>query len=378
VEIIEHDGRPATCVRGSRSSYFWRRTVNLEDAVALYLIDRQQVQSPETWSKHRMTLTSFVAHFGFDPPELGCITSDDVRKWVDGKPNASPQSKNKYVDRVRSFFRYAKQRGWCGSNPCDDVDRLREDPPQRRRYSATTLGRALAATKNSRDRAAVAVALELLLRGSEIAELRVGDVDIDNLTVKVKVSKKDGPLTWDEMAISPDLGDELDGWLRDYRLLAPGVEAEDYLFPRHQRVLAGGEYRLIPQPSSRLGSPWRIVQRALRSAGVSEKGLGFHTIRRSAARILFDHLCEARGEVNALSHVSAVLHHENRRTTEVYLGVDGDRLNRNKVVREGDASVLKLARAEPAEPDLPDSSGVVTRLVPRSSGSVTTRNREAR
>lgn len=329
----------------------------------MFLSERRSVYAPSTWSKYRTTLEGFVAMFGTHPPRVDEVTRDHVMEWR-GRSGAKPQSINKYTDRLRSFFKYAIERGWCEKNPCDGVYPLAEEAPERTQYGTHVLGRALDAARCPRDRAAIAVALELLLRGNEITALRVGDVDLNNRIVKVKVSKKHGPLTWDEMAITRQLADELREWLRSYREVAGELRPDDYLFPRQWEVPDGDQRQRRVEPTARMGSPYRIVKRALRAVGVTDDRLGFHTIRRSAARILFDHLSDERGDTRALSHVSSLLHHENRRTTELYLGVEGDRRARNEAVRQGNVSALVLATGEGANRDGSGSSEPVLTLVP--------------
>jgi hypothetical protein len=51
-----------------------------------------------------------------------------------------------------------------------------------------------------------------------------------------------------------------------------------------------------------------------------------------------------------MSHVSSLLHHKNRATTELYLGVTEDRAHRNEAIRDGSASVLALSSARDDEP----------------------------
>lgn len=341
--------------------------MNLDLGVQLFLSERRNVYAPSTWNKYRTTLEGFAVAFGFHPPRVDEITRDHIIEWR-GRSDAKPQSINKYTDRVRAFFKYAVERGWCAKNPCDGVYPLAAEAPERTQYGSGVLGQALNAARCPRDRAAIAVALELLLRGNEITALRVGDVDLDNRIVKVRVSKKHGPLTWDEMAITRQLEHELREWLRVYAEVAGELRPDDYLFPRQWEVSHGSHSQRRVEPTARMGSPYRIVKRALRAVGVTDDRLGFHTIRRSAARILFDHLSDERGDSRALSHVSSLLHHENRRTTELYLGVEGDRRARNEAVRQGSASALVLATAELDELDVAVSSEPVLTLVPAACG----------
>ena len=72
---------------------------------------------------------------------------------------------------------------------------------------------------------------------------------------------------------------------------------------------------------------------ALRAHGYDIAGEGGHTLRRSAARALYDELVEERGYDGALRRVQTMLDHKHSMTTELYLGLDVDKVARNKALR---------------------------------------------
>jgi integrase len=340
--------------------YCYGRRMDLDSAISRYLYERRGELRPQTWNKQRMTLERFGAIYGVR--SVQSITEDDVRAWRDTFTHAKPQSVNKYIDRIKAFFRYAERRGWVTIDPARNVESLDEEPPRRPRIPADAFVKMLDDARHPRDRAAMALALELMLRGGEIARLRVRDVNLDDLCVTVHLEKKKGVLVEDEMAISPNLGQEVHSWLDAYRsdcgLLAPSY----YLFPRIDTARHGTATVYRVRPQAPMGSPWVVVGHALRQLGLYETGVGFHAVRRSAARVLFDHLCENNGTDRALSHVSSVLHHSSRQVTEQYLGIEGDRLARNKIVRDTGVSVLSLATAR-ADVDERKGLASVTPLV---------------
>src|SRR5688572_514407 len=98
--------------------------MNLESAVAAYLSHKQGTFAGGTFVKYRMTLTDFTAYFGASSPDVGDINAGHILAWRYKfiKAGVKPQSINKYMDRVRSFFSYAVKRGWIAVNPCHQID----------------------------------------------------------------------------------------------------------------------------------------------------------------------------------------------------------------------------------------------------------------
>lgn len=315
--------------------------MNIETGIDVYLRQRHGVLRPQTISKHRMTLMILARHFA--GRELGTITPAELIDWRNSLP-LKASSANKYMDRVAAFYRHMVRFDYARTNPVDKIDPLDEGPVRRIRLPNEALPLMLEAARHPRDRALIAVALELLLRGGELAELRVGDVEDGYL--RVTVEKGDGEFAIDEMATSETLERELRAWLRYLRQQAGMVTADAYLFPRLRTRLVGSESQYYLAADQKLAHPEEVIKLALRAAGVPvEKGTGVHAIRRTCARLLFDHLVTQAGADRALAHVSSLMHHASRRTTELYLGVTGDRVLRNKMIREGGPTPLALAIA---------------------------------
>jgi hypothetical protein len=60
--------------------------------------------------------------------------------------------------------------------------------------------------------------------------------------------------------------------------------------------------------------------------------------------------------------IAALLHHRNRKTTELYLGVDGDRDRRNKIMRS--ASWVSALPSATSDKTAGQGLATVTRLRP--------------
>lgn len=201
-----------------------------------------------------------------------------------------------------------------------------------------------AGARHPRDRAAVALLLYLLLRDQEAADIRIGDLNLVDGRVLVRITKS---RTEDWMPMSSELDTEMRAWLTYY---AASVKRpllhSDYLLPAlHSRGIhredeggriTGHDLECVPdQPMGRLG---RIVKPILIDMGfpvTDHAGRstfeGAHTIRRSAARALFDRLSES-GYDKSLRHVKEMMHHSSSEMTERYIGVMEDRRSRDEVI----------------------------------------------
>jgi integrase len=320
--------------------------MRVSEAIALYLSEREPEVSALTYRNIKQTLGRLADQHG--NVELADLNAATLRLWRNGL-KVSPTSAEKYLDRVRAFLNYARKAGWMDATPT--VSRLHIPPERQLRLDLDQIKALPDQAKNKRDRAAIAVAIEWLLRGSEIAYLRVGHLRMVDGVADVRVMKAEGEFAWDEMPISDDLRYELDNYLHAYRMnIGRFPSSEDYLFPSLSYRITEGGRELCLHPDKPMAHPYLVVHRALDALGVAvEMRRGFHTIRRSMARIRYDALVAA-GEEDPVGVVAALLHHQSRRTTELYLGVSGDRDRRNKIMRSS-SWVSPLARATSAETD---------------------------
>lgn len=206
------------------------------------------------------------------------------------------------------------------------------------------------------ERAQLALALYTLARGnSEIAGLRLKHLDLQARTLQVYRQKRK---RWTEVAISPDLLDELTEWLGIYASLtdhsSPQAMISEhpdwYLVPRLEAErVAGpdGRYdakltRFSVNPELPAIHLERLVKRMLDKTGaqtaegkwVRHKGEGMHTIRRSGARAMLDHLSLEVGQDKALLRVATMLDHEDPQQTLAYIGMDIERKQLNDWLKD--------------------------------------------
>lgn len=246
---------------------------------------------------------------------------------------------------IRQLVAHAKLRRYIAHDPVAHVRAFKGLAPKRLLIPQTDFGRLLDSCKDPVERVVVALGLYQFHRAGEIAALKVGDVDLERSLVdktNFKSRKRD------EVPISEELDDELRRWLTHYATVQDGLEPDWFLVPTRTRPMPrqqeDGSWKLVVegkpyQPKSRHRRPYLIAQAVLERAGYPLRDAygrslreGNHTLRRSGARALYDHLLSDRGHDDANRTVQSMLGHSSFTTTEVYLGIDIDRSKRNALI----------------------------------------------
>jgi integrase len=169
------------------------------------------------------------------------------------------------------------------------------------------------------------------LRGGDLVRLRVAAIDFTNGYLNAHISKTKRE---QRIPMTLDLQSELRRWLRHYAeamdMTVPDLPPAWRLVPPAHFVPlnvhhAGGPGLVQYRTDGRIRHPEVIVHRALEGLGYPTLGEGFHTLRRSAARIVLD-AGKAQGDPTAIRAVQALLGHQQQATTERYLGVNADQL----------------------------------------------------
>lgn len=204
-----------------------------------------------------------------------------------------------------------------------------------------------AEARSPRDRAAVAILLYTLLRDRDAADLRVADVDLEGGWLRARIHKTG---LEDRMPITTELDYELRKWLTAYTEEVGPLKNHYYLLPQRLTHFAKGnnggvnvEYTWVTYPEKPIGPLGKTINPILESIGFpiqdhtgAKTYEGAHTIRRSGARALFDHLVSQPAEErngDPLRIVQSMLHHKHVTQTEDYIGVQPDRRTRDEVLR---------------------------------------------
>ena len=156
------------------------------------------------------------------------------------------------------------------------------------------------ATKNSKYRLIIALGYACGLLVSEIAALKVADLDIDELVVHIKGAKGKK----DRISILPEkLQDDL-------RNLIAGKSSSEYIFASNR----GGKLTTT--------SLQKMFRKSLKKTGI-KKAATFHSLRHSFATHLLENGVDVR-------YVQELLGHQNIRTTQRYTQVTNPKLKNIK------------------------------------------------
>lgn len=311
----------------------------LSDTMGLYLDSRRgQGIRPATIRNDRKDITKLLLAVGNIPVDR--LEPRHIDALFAAQSHLSDSTSNQMHTTLSAFFK------WCRAHrflrPDQDPlagRRLRKvRRPERGRVHLSQFPALLDAAGNHhpRDRAAVALGLFLMLRQSEIATLRIRDVDLQARRIEVEIHKT---ADRDSMPISSELDAELRTWLTTYVRLAGPLQPDWYLIPSKTRIpdrrRPDGTWERSTEQALR---PYRqtthledIVKRALEGIGYEVRDTngrsrqeGFHTLRRSGARAVYEELRSA-GYDGAMARVQAFLHHSSVTMTEKYLGLKLDR-----------------------------------------------------
>lgn len=269
-------------------------------------------------------------------------------------PAYAPSSFNNYRQYVVGFVTYCRGRGWIDTDPMMHVDPLRVPRRTRLQLSAVELLKMLE-TAEPRDRIALALGMNTGLRAGDITALRVGSANLTNglLTAYIHKTKQEV-----ELPITAELDAELLRWFVHYAQVQSVALAELpntwMLVPPahwygnnpHKPELGG---RTLYKTGQRYTHPELIVQDALKLLGHDARGEGFHTLRRSSARVLFD-LAASDGVGDPIRIPQSLLGHASRTTTERYLGVTHEKVLTSKMLR-GKSFLGRAAEEAAAERD---------------------------
>ena len=255
------------------------------------------------------------------------------RDWSQG-------TKNIYLIAIRNFLKYCRTHGYLlpDYDPTAGWKTRNVEKREKTWLTLPVLGALMDSTTHARDRAFIALGIYTFMRASEIINLKWRDMDLVNNEIHIyRIKTKQA----DQLPICAELRYELAAWASYYHNECGPFDPDWYVVPsRGPAPMRGvnGQRKLIPtgephplRPTQRIGRPQRIVKEAMNRIGVGNKGDGCHVLRRSGARSLFEELRE-QGYDGSARRVQSMLGHASVVTTELYLGIDNERRQRNEAI----------------------------------------------
>jgi integrase len=338
-----------------------------------------------TVEAYRSTILSFIAYTGdLYADEL---RSTHIERWfahlraphVDSKgalrAPISAGGFNTYLGRMRPFVAWMFDNDLVERDYGKALHRVRRPQKVRLQLDRAQVRALLDDAATPRDRALIALAFFTGMRGSELRSIRLCDLDMETGTVFFHVWKSN---LEDVLPLTPELRAELETWLHEYerrvrRDHGRGLLPSDYLIPSYvpNRYAPGmtivdgkvrhNKTRVAINPAQPASSPRLIVKDGLRRLGLPHLNEGLHTLRRSAARQIFDALVETRRYDGALRVVQSLLHHRSVETTEQYIGLSTEALTRDEFLRT--AVLLRGPdRVDDVRLDVSDTAAPLRRL----------------
>lgn len=289
----------------------------------------------------RSLLSRFARHVS--DRQVGNLEPGDFESFFYGPHGltvtCARSTMGRYYQELKGWLAFCHRRRWC-DDPAfllggitTTSTRVRRN---RLRLSEAQMWAMVEYAPTPRDAAMLVFAMHTGCRISEILDVRIKDVSLPNSEVALRIVKTREE---DVMRVSPVLGRYLREWVTVYTGLEnPAKTARLFPAARRPQFVSGipGDWQERGfRPDAKINNPVTIIRTMAERAGVDlEDGDGWHTIRRSVARIFFDR-ASGMGHDAALRMTSAFLHHKNTSTTEVYLGLDLETAKRDEVMSDG-------------------------------------------
>lgn len=255
---------------------------------------------------------------------------------VFAKHTWSVGTRNNKLTHYKVFFAWCRARGYMGrdSDPAFGWRVKRVVGPEKTRIPHAEWPRLFAACKTSTEEITLACGLYLFLRGSELRCIKLKHIHLAESEIEIYRPKT---REWDTMPISAELAHYVR--LRLTYLAENGIVDPEAFFictrtrPIPVKGVQGFKATTTQiNPYKPIEKPFAVVQGVLGRSGYPTEHEGEHTLRRSGARAYFDHLV-GEGYDGALRRVQSMLGHSSSTMTEVYLGLDLDRRQRNSDIK---------------------------------------------
>ncbi|MBI5794403.1 tyrosine-type recombinase/integrase [Candidatus Uhrbacteria bacterium] len=227
-------------------------------------------------------------YFTFKGTEFDQVHSDSIKDFLADceKHKISPQSRNSFLHAIKFYYREV-----IGDK---SVSHIRSAKRQKRLpevLSRVEVQSILDATENEKHRILLALSYGAGLRVSEVINVRVADVRLEELTILVRQSKGQK----DRLTVFPER------LVTDIQHVIAGKQPQEYLFTSSR----GGKLTTR--------SVQKMFERSLKQSGI-KKHATFHSLRHSFATHLLENGVDVR-------YVQELLGHQNIRTTQIYTHV---------------------------------------------------------
>lgn len=279
------------------------------DAARLFLLDKE-LDGRALWTrrKHDQEMCRYGRWLNAAGLTWHRVSVDDVLSYVRGRAHLGHSARSATICSLRQFYGWAAQRRYIRESPAAQLTTPSRPHPQPRaltRLQLRTIVNYLASQEGlraRRDEALILTALYTGMRASELAQARWTDVDLEERTITIRLSKMGHGRV---VVIHRELVPVLERWKR-----LQGLGGGAPLFASTATNCRGA-----PITAGRVG---KIAKRVAEAMGIS---FTTHVLRHSFATWM---LREGRD----LLAVSKALGHQGLKQTEIYLSADTEQIDR--------------------------------------------------
>lgn len=243
-------------------------------------------KSPATVKNYRCDLQAFADWLTAEDGGIKRVKYADLRRWTNSMDGAA-SSRARKIAAVKSFFRHLAKMEVIKNNPAADLDtpKLENKAPKviSERDSAAMLENARNGLKTAlkrqenaplwfRDYAILATLLYTGVRREELTNIKTADVDLQGgqILIHGKGAKER------YVYINADLLAVLSEYISVYRGQICGAKKGDYLYPTNKAA------------KMNVATVNDIVNRQMAAAGVKQKGVSAHNLRKRFATSVYN------------------------------------------------------------------------------------------
>ena len=265
-----------------------------------YFLDKTRIElklrnySPKTIKSYLYALKEY---FSFKGSNFEKQNIENIKKFILKKQNlkASPQTINLFINAIKFFYREIVK-----SPKKIDIKSVKKNKSLPIVLSKKEIEKIISNTGNVKHKLLLSLSYGAGLRVSEAVNLKVKDINFEELTIHIKLAKG----RKDRISVFPE---KIKANLSN---LLAGKEKNDYVFASER----GGKI------TTRTAQ--KVFQNSLKKSNI-KKDASFHCLRHSFATHLLENGVDIR-------YVQELLGHQNIRTTQQYTQVTNPKLKKIK------------------------------------------------
>ncbi|MHA2227016.1 MAG: site-specific tyrosine recombinase/integron integrase [Candidatus Hodarchaeales archaeon] len=274
----------------------------------LIFLEIEKGYSPKTIREYSYDLKMFEKNFAkrVSNRTLDLATTSDLRQFLlvlKREKSYAPRSIHRKICSLKSFFKFLKKEGYIEHNPAENVESPKIPKSLPKTISIDETLKLLSAPKNKRDKVILLLLYGTGLRVSELSNLDVDHLNLENRTIQIIGGKGNK----DRIIPLPDL---IIPTLKEYILSHRNGIQDPAL------ILNRSKQRLTSRSIQRVVKKYRIA------AGFQDKILTPHTLRHAFATHLLSNSVDIRVIQELLGHASLS-------TTQLYTHVSLEHLKKS-------------------------------------------------